>query len=506
MTQFGQHILDPLRLTFESCADRNAFYINNQPHTYRTLRERIRAIRAELRRRGIHHTLVAVALDDHIDTYASILALWMEGNAYLPLNPHWPLQRNLDIISQTSVDHLLYTPSGAELSQQFNTPATNAILTTQLPQAPTPDTPPLDTPDTDLAYILFTSGSTGKPKGVCLTRDNLAAFIDSFWHTGITIDSSDRCLQAFDLTFDVSIQSFLTALIKGACVYTIPFGQVKYLYAAALITEQGITCAAMAPSMLSYLRPYFDELDASSLRTTILTAEACPSHLAEEWYGCAKNTAIFDLYGPTEATIYSTCYPVPRSGSIPSSNGVLPIGEPLKNVRALIIDSHSTPLPPDNEGELCLAGRQVTPGYWQNPTQDAKAFITLNGSDRYYRTGDLCTQLPDGTIIYHGRIDQQAKIQGYRVELGEIEHHAASFLQHTCRTVAVTYQTPKGLDQIALFVENTHNNNDDALIQYLNTKLPQYMIPAKIIHLQSLPLNANQKIDRNALKAIINNQ
>ena len=273
-----------------------------------------------------------------------------------------------------------------------------------------------------------------------------------------------------------------------------------------LITEQSITCAAMAPSMLTYLRPYFSQLDASRLRTTILTAEACPAYLAQEWSKCAVNTQIFDLYGPTEATVYSTCFHLPTPYTDNTPNGILPIGKPLLNIDAIIIDADLNPLPANQEGELCLAGRQVTPGYWQNPSQDAAAFITTRDGKRYYRTGDLCTLLPDGNILYHGRIDQQAKIQGYRVELGEIEHHAATYLKHNSRTVAVTYQSPQGLDQIALFIEDdpdTHISNDNDLLEHLKTLMPQYMIPSCIIHHCPLPLNNNQKIDRNALKTII---
>ena len=506
MTSFDQVILTPLLDSIATHANRQALLINGEPYTYRQLGLRISAIRHALQQQHIHHQTVALLLDDHIDTYASIIALWFEGNAYLPLNPRWPEQRNLDIIHQTSAKHLLYTDINAPILQQFSTIGTSAIPTTTLPTPTSQQSAPYPTDDNDLAYILFTSGSTGKPKGVCITRDNLASFIQSFWHTGINITSSDRCLQAFDLTFDVSIQTFLTAFLPGACLCTIPTAQVKYLYAAMLITEQGITCAAMAPSMLTYLRPYFSQLNASSLRTTILTAEACPAYLAQEWSKCAVNTQIFDLYGPTEATVYSTCFHLPTPYTDNTPNGILPIGKPLLNIDAIIIDSDLNPLPANQEGELCLAGRQVTPGYWQNPSQDAAAFITTPDGKRYYRTGDLCTLLPDGNILYHGRIDQQAKIQGYRVELGEIEHHAATYLKHHSRTVAVTYQSPQGLDQIALFIEDdpdTHTSNDNDLLDHLKTMMPQYMIPSCIIHHCPLPLNNNQKIDRNALKTII---
>ena len=163
-----------------------------------------------------------------------------------------------------------------------------------------------DTPSTSLAYILFTSGSTGKPKGVQITRNNVGVFMESFWDTGIQISQTDRCLQCFDLTFDVSVQSYLVPLTTGACAYTIPHDQIKYSYIYGLLEEYKLTFGAMAPSMIRYLRPYFDEIKITSMRYNILTAEASPVDLVTEWSKCIPNAEIFDFYGPTEATIYCT--------------------------------------------------------------------------------------------------------------------------------------------------------------------------------------------------------
>ena len=309
-------------------------------------------------------------------------------------------------------------------------------------------------------------------------------------------------MQVFDLTFDVSVQSYLVALTRGACVYTVPYGQVKYLYAASLIQEQQITFGAMAPSMLTYLRPYFDEFDASSMKACILTAEACPVDLMEAWYKCAKDTEIYDFYGPTEATIYCTYYKLTRGGNNLSLNGIISIGKPLANVQAIIIRDDGSLVEGQEKGELCVAGDQVTPGYWKNDEKNASSFFFRDGV-RYYHTGDLCYWHESGNIMYSGRIDQQAKIQGFRVELGEIEHHARTFYQNERRVIAIAFQNAQNLTEIALFVEAQEEDSKE-LITYLRSKMPSYMIPSRIVYEPNFPLNKSEKVDRNALKLRLN--
>ncbi|MCQ2383846.1 MAG: AMP-binding protein [Paludibacteraceae bacterium] len=434
-----------------------------------------------------------MAIGDNLNTYAAIFALWMEGKCYVPLHPAWPKDRIEDIKKQVGCTNVL---------DNCDAPYTEDLLDDWK-----------EASEDDLAYILFTSGSTGTPKGVQLTRGNIAAFMDSFWKTGISIDETDRCMQVFDLTFDVSVQSYLVALTRGACCYTVPYGQVKYLYAAGLIQEQGITFGAMAPSMLTYLRPYFDEFDASSMKACILTAEACPADLMESWYQCAKNTEIYDFYGPTEATIYCTYYKLTRGGNNLSLNGIISIGKPMANVQAIIIDEEGNIIQEKSgaeyKGELCVAGPQLTPGYWKNEEKNASAFFekqeTRNGKQevvRYYHTGDLCYWDESGNIMYSGRIDQQAKIQGFRVELGEIEYHAREFFNKERRVMAIAFQNDKNLTEIAMFIESAELDTK-VLVEYMRSKMPTYMIPTRFIFLESFPLNKSEKVDRNALKQMI---
>lgn len=503
MTKFNT-ILTCIRKVIEQYDQSNAFYINSQSYTYRQFAERISAIRGVIRDAEENEQIWGLAIQDNLDTYASILALWMEGKAYVPLHPSWPADRIASIIDQIGCHNVITTQDGALSGVVASTLYTihytpESVYTTDL----------LDdwkeVSEDDLAYILFTSGSTGTPKGVQLSRKNIATFMDSFWKTGITITPEDRCMQVFDLTFDVSVQSYLVALTRGACVYTVPYGQVKYLYAASLIQEQKITFGAMAPSMLTYLRPYFSEFDATSMRQCILTAEACPVDLMEDWYKCAPNVEIYDFYGPTEATIYCTYYKLTRGGKNLSLNGIISIGRPMANVQAIIIDEDGHIIPEksgaEHKGELCVAGDQVTPGYWKNEEKNASSFFMRDGV-RYYHTGDLTYWDESGNIMYSGRIDQQAKIQGFRVELGEIEFHAREYFNKEKRVMAIAFQNNKNLTEIALFIESAELDAKE-LITYMRSKMPAYMIPTRIIFIENFPLNKSEKVDRNALKQLL---
>ena len=497
-SSFSKYILAPFVQSIGAHKLSAALNIAGTSYTYIQLAQRVTAIRQALRQYGTSDKIAALAVHDDIDTYAAIFAIWMEGKAYVPLHPNQPLERNQGIVNQVGTKLILdsadTSPFDALNTSRLKSIDTSLSLTDWVP-----------TSDDQLAYILFTSGSTGVPKGVTISRRNISAFMDSFWQTGIQIDHTDRCLQAFDLTFDVSVQSFLVALTRGACLYTVPYGRVKYLYVAQLIQQEHITFGAMAPSMLSFLRPYFDQLNVSSMRICILTAEACPTDLIEDWYRCAINTDIYDFYGPTEATIYCTYYKLSRQLNNLSEKGIISIGRPLANVSAIIIAEDGTVITNQDRGELCISGDQVTQGYWNSPAKNEEVFFEKEVDGvvrRYYRTGDLCYRHDSGNYMYCGRIDLQAKIQGFRVELGEIEYHARNFYNKQYRVVAVAFQNASSLTEIALFVEKSEEDSTP-LINYLRSKLPSYMVPTRIFYRISFPLNASDKIDRTQLKSEI---
>lgn len=504
MTHFEASILSPFVESVIRFPECDSFCIDGFFYSYHTFANRVVSIRGIIHNAKNEEQVWGLGIADNIETYAAIFALWLEGKAYIPLHPAWPSQRIASIVQQVGCHNVILTreDQGRFLEKDEHLTVYN-VAEPELQNPQIIDNVRrieewVETDDDSIAYILFTSGSTGVPKGVQISRRNVAAFMDSFWQTGIKITEKDRCMQVFDLTFDVSVQSFLVALTRGACCYTVPYGGVKYLYAAGLINEQHVTFGAMAPSMLTYLRPYFKELDASSMKCTILTAEACPVDLMESWFECAKNTEIYDFYGPTEATIYCTFYKLSRSAENLSLNGIISIGKPLANVGAIIVDENGKEALLGEKGELCVSGSQVTPGYWKNDEKNESSFFIKDGN-RYYHTGDLCFMREDGNIMYSGRIDQQAKIQGFRVELGEIEYHAREFFNKEKRVVAIAFQNASNLTEIALFVESEPMDTKP-LLGHMRSKMPHYMIPTRILFEPSLPLNKSEKVDRNALK------
>jgi acyl-coenzyme A synthetase/AMP-(fatty) acid ligase len=323
----------------------------------------------------------------------------------------------------------------------------------------------------------------------------------AFWEVGFRIDDKDKCLQCFDLTFDVSVQSFLVPLSRGACTYTIPHDQIKPSYAYGLLEEYKLTFGAMAPSMIRFLKPYYDEIDLPELRYNILTAEASPLDLVEKWSHCIPNAEIYDFYGPTEATIYCTYSKFNRNGTNKQINGMLSIGKTLNGITAVIKGEEGNILQTNHKGELCISGDQITPAYWNisDKNQTSFFFKELNNKIvRFYKTGDLCYMDEDGDIMYSGRLDYQIKIQGFRVELGEIEHHAREFIKGN-NVIAVAFENSSGNTELALFIEGKLIDNA-GLLEHLKTKIPYYMIPSKFIEREEFPLNSNGKVDRNLLR------
>lgn len=491
---FTKQILDPFLFSIRNFSEKNCFHINEKFYTYKQFSETISKIRIALIHQKINSN-VGLVVNDDFETYASIFALWLEGLAYVPLHPLQPQKRNQEIIDQAEIDLILVSNEFINF-EKFNTIVTSKLEFDML------NLKPKLVSDDSLAYILFTSGSTGKPKGVQISRNNIGSFMKSFWETGIIISEIDKCLQCFDLTFDVSISSYLTPLTRGACAYTVPHDEIKYSYVFGLLDDHELTFGAMSPSMIRLLRPYFEEINISSMRYNILTAEASPIELITEWASCIPNAEIYNFYGPTEATIYCSYNKFHRDKKNKHVNGMFSIGKIMPGINSIIIDKKNNILKTGIRGELAVSGAQITKGYWQNKIKNKESFFykKINGvSHRFYKTGDSCYFDSDGDIMLFGRLDNQVKIQGYRIELGELEYYAREVLEGG-NAVALAVENNLGNNEIILFLEEEDSKKVIIVSEYLKQKLPSYMIPKEIKLITPFPINNSGKVDRQKLK------
>jgi amino acid adenylation domain-containing protein len=479
--------------------DHPAVFVDDQLYTYGELNGLSSALCALLKANNIQRgDRVGIFTETNVFTYASILATMSCGACYVPLNHENPVERNKEIIADAGIKVLFYTENedkARKVSVSHNTECTalsNRVAPSNGILAPVGQT------DTDLCYLLFTSGTTGKPKGVPIYHRNLSAFLNMVLETGkYDFNKNDRFLQMFELTFDLSVFSFLVPLSVGASFYQIPRQRMAYVEVAEMLETRGITVALMVPSVINYLRPYFGEINLPDMRYSLFCGEALYHKTLCGWAECIPYAKIENLYGPTEATIFCLRYEWQRGESPhPEAKGIVPIGRPMEGMDAFKVSPNIL----DHEGELCLSGDQVTLGYWNNPSKTAEAFGTVQDTKRFYRTGDLCKIDQAGNFLYLGRIDNQVKIDGHRVELEEIEFHARALCGGK-QVVAAVNTTEAGFQSILLFIE-CEKHVIDGLEEHLKKRLPSYMIPKELITVSHFPLNSNGKTDR---KALINN-
>ncbi|HRG59207.1 MAG TPA: AMP-binding protein [Bacteroidia bacterium] len=490
-------LLNNLQESFTKFKDRNCFFINGQFYTYHAFAQCITNIRKSIEQNTNNsENIIGIIANDDLETYASIIACWFECKAYVPISPETPIDRNQKIIDQALIKTILNSGEPLLFTD------IKIIDTKKLPVS-TIDLVPKKVMEENLAYLLFTSGTTGMPKGVPISFKNVNGFTEAFWKIGFKLNEDDRCLQMFELTFDLSVMSYLIPLLKGACIYTIPKDKIKYSYIFELMEEQLLTFALMVPSILHFLRPYFDEIDLPQMKYSLFCGEALPLDVTEEWQKCLPNAAIYNVYGPTEDTIFCTYYLYAHKGNNKSRNGILSIGKAMNNTSTIIIDENNNILPAGESGQLCLGGVQLTPGYWHNEEKNKEAFFMLNHNnkdERFYKTGDLCLCDTEGDILYLGRLDYQTKIQGFRVELSEIEFHVKAFLEKN-NAVAVALVDHIGNTEIGLIIESKPFQLEP-LQEYMKSRMPHYMIPRKITFTDVFPLNTNGKTDRKKLELL----
>lgn len=501
-------MLSRIKNSFEKFGSRTAASINGKKYTYTELAEVTSDIRNYIEKKcDKDEKLIGIVAKElnSLETYASIYGTLFAGKGYVPVNPSNPAARNKSVFIQTGIKTLLCDDINNEIIELAKQNNLNVINIKAVPKQKMNLSLP-ETGKDQIAYILFTSGSTGKPKGVPITIGNLNAFIDAFLNLGYDTNENDRFLQMFELTFDFSVICYFVPLCIGASFHTVPAEGIKFANVYTTMEEEEITFACLVPSVVSYLKPYFEDISLDKIKYSLFCGETLFQDIAKEWSACIPNGKIINAYGPTEATVFCLTFDWNKNGSEKKTfkDGIC-IGKEMKNVEALVVDENLRPLKTGATGELCLSGPQITSGYWNDPSKTSESFfiIKIDGEEkRFYRTGDLTIKDSDGDFMFCGRIDSQIKIQGFRIELGEIEHYAREITYGN--TAAVAYKNNSGIMHIHLFVENFGGNADD-VSKFLKSKLPDYMIPAGISVLPNLPLNNNGKTDRKELLNILGN-
>jgi non-ribosomal peptide synthetase component F len=315
---------------------------------------------------------------------------------------------------------------------------------------------------------------------VPISYSNLQHFYEGFLGLGYSLNSSDRFLQMFELTFDLSVSSFLIPLFLGASFHTIKKSIIKPLALYDVLESQNITFALMVPSAVELLSPYAEDIELPKLKYTQFCGEAFKMSQLNTWSNCCPNTQIDNVYGPTEATIYCTRYTAyPLSHPPKQKNGIVCIGTALKHVELKLGDNN----------ELQLGGKQTTSGYLKATPEQQSRFE--NG---FYLSGD--TAEFDGTDYFClGRMDDQVKVQGYRVELSELEF-AANQISPNTLFKAVAFKSDQSTTLHLFYTEGATEFIPESVLTKLKMLLPWYMVPHQVHKIDAFPLNANGKIDK----------
>jgi amino acid adenylation domain-containing protein len=500
--------------------DAPAFVVRGQSYSYGQVEETARRwARAIVEARGERPERVGLFAYRSAVAYTGTLAALFSGATYVPLNPTFPADKTAAMIAAADLDAVIVDstclPQLAKLPALSKLPllvpetetkeipgASRVIGKTELEgTAPLQQLPPL-TPE-DIAYLLFTSGSTGAPKGVPVMHGNAVYFME-FMSRRYGIGRQDRFSQTFDHTFDLSVFDLFLAWSNGACVHGMT--PVELLSPTKYIKANEITVWFSVPSVPAQMcrRGTLLPNAMPTLRWSLFCGEPLTQRSAEMWQAAAPYSTLENLYGPTELTIACFLHRWDRETSpAMCRNGIVPIGRPYDGLAAMLLDEQLQTVPDGEPGELCVSGPQTTPGYWRAPAITSERYIELpvsrHQTRRFYRTGDVVSKLPAGDYVFLGRTDNQIKVLGHRVELGEIE---AVLRAHPGVEHAVAFGWPASgtaADAIVAFISGSVGDMAE-LQTRAKAALPPYVVPREIFIVAEMPLNANGKVDRRALQ------
>ncbi len=461
--------LDLFKMQVEKTPDKIAVADENSNFTYKELDEISDKVAAWLTENGVEaNKFVAIRMGRVKEFYAAVTGIWKIGAAYLPIDLDYPAARVEYMLEDSEAKITLTEEIIAEISK---TQTASKIYKTS--------------PE-NLAYMIYTSGTTGNPKGVMIQHKallNFVYFISHRWN--LTEKSIIACHSNF--SFDASVEDLYPALIVGGTVFVVPEEERHdILKMRQFIAKNKITGGSYTTRFGQILTSN-EPLD---LEYIVLGGEAMTS---------VPNVRgkVFNTYGPTEFTVDATYFELEKG----KNYNPIPIGRPLYNCSAFIVSKENKLLPLGEIGELCLAGSQLSAGYWKRPELTAEKFNEIEIGDKkikVYHTGDLAKYNDDGELEFYGRIDFQVKIRGFRVELPEIEEIIRHF-DGVKDTTVVTFDKPSGEKYIVAYVVSDEKIDIEALHNFISENKPPYMVPAFTMQIDKIPLNQNQKIDKKRL-------
>jgi D-alanine--poly(phosphoribitol) ligase subunit 1 len=482
---------------FGVCVDRRpdalAVVHGDRTLTYRQLDLLANGLALDLLAQGLESgATVGVCLVRSPELIVALLAVLKCGGSYLPFDAAWPNERLRGLFADAGC---AWVVSDQATALAWRLDGCRVVPVHEHALVASEASPTTVVPADAVAYVNFTSGSTGKPKGVPIRHRSIARL--TFGARYARLDETTRLLHLAPVTFDAATFEIWGALLHGGTCVLYPGGFVRLSQLGQVLRAHDITVLFITTALFNAVVDEASEALASV--GTILTGGEAHSirHVAEALraYGPGR---LVNVYGPTESTTFATYHPVDE---LADDATTLPIGRPIQNTRLYVVNGDAL-CGPGQSGEICLAGDGLSPGYLGMPELTADRFVEreVDGvPERFYRTGDYGYLLPDGDVVFQGRKDDQVKVNGFRIDLGEIAHHLDHHAAVKRSYVTVSVRGDKAL--LAFVVTDDPSCTPTALRDHLRARLPAYMVPAHIHLCQALPLTATRKVDRHALLA-----
>ena len=482
----------------EKTPDNTALIFCEKSLSYKVLNEKSNQLANVLRGRGVKpDDIVGIMVERSLEMLVGIMGILKAGGAYLPIDTEYPQER-ISYILEDCGSKLVLTKKQFENKLRFSGEIID-LEEERLYQGECSNLEKVNSPN-DLAYVIYTSGSTGKPKGVMIEHGSAVNILLGLQQDYPLLEE-DTFLLKTTYTFDVSVAELFGWFYAGGRLAILePDDEKDPQKVLEAIEQYNVTHINFVPSILNL---FLDTCEKDKTHTIdklkyiLACGEALPKEVVNKFNKISAKVKLENIYGPTESTIYATKYSLSDS----AYKDIIPIGKPMQNIKAYILDKNNNIQPIGVPGELCLGGKGIARGYINRPELTSSKFIPnpFCTGERIYKTGDLVRWLPDGNIEYFGRMDHQVKIRGFRIELGEIESQLLN-LEYINEAVVVAKEDAKnGGKYLCAYFVSDRELTVTQLKEHILKELPAYMVPSYFIRLEKMPLTPNGKIDRKGL-------